>query len=180
MAAISWLPVAEQIGTLVKEILDVASDKNLDQELIRLVNRFRQRMNLAQRTRESLFASLNILPATLGIAYIISTGDPVGGSGIYAKLHGLFGMHDLWALVSIPATERLDTAGRKDLTDMLGPIVGKWLDSRAAIVQTELDKAITGKVMQRIQQVVVDSENIIERVTANYNHLKERERKHGS
>ena len=170
-----WLPVAEQIGLLVKDILDVASDKNLDQELSRLVNRFRKRMNFAQRTRESLFASLNILPATLGIAYIISTGDPVGGSGIYAKLHGLFGMHDLWALVSIPATERLDAAGRKDLTDMLGPIVGKWLDSRAVIVQAELVQAITGEVMQGIQKIVEHSEALIEHVTANHNQLEDRE-----
>ncbi len=108
-----WSATAERIVATAPEILNIAEDAALNRELTELVEYFRRRMNFRQKTRESFFASLNVLPATLGMAYILTTGDPVGGSGIYAKLQGMFGMHDLWALVSIPASAGLDETGRQ-------------------------------------------------------------------
>jgi hypothetical protein len=121
-------------------------------------------MNFTQKSRESLFASLSILPATLGIAYVLTTGDPVGGSGIYAKLHGLFGMHDLWALVSIPASAGMDENTRRNLSDMLAPVVARWFESRAAMVTTLFEEQLTGRMLETLQQLASSAGRQIEDV----------------
>lgn len=146
----SWSDTADRIIATAGDVLDLSEDAALNQELTDLVGQFRQRMSLLQKTRESFFASLNVLPATLGIAYILTTGDPVGGSGIYAKLHGLFGVHDLWALVSIPASAGMDETGRKDLSDMLEPVVKRWIENRARIVKQVFEETITGEVVHQM------------------------------
>jgi len=154
LAAKSWKHVVDTISALAGDILKLSDDVELNNELTRLVLDFRNRMNIVQKTRESFFATLSVMPATLGIAYILTTGDPVGGSGIYAKLHGLFGMHDLWALFSIPASAGLDETGRKDLSAMLSPIVSRWLDNRAAIVRNVFEIHITADIEKQIQAAI--------------------------
>jgi hypothetical protein len=141
--------------------LDTSEDAALNQQLTDLVGEFRQRMNFLQKSRESFFASLNVLPATLGVAYILTTGDPVGGSGIYAKLHGLFGMHDLWALVSIPASAGMDETGRKDLSDMLEPVVKGWIENRALIVEKVFNETISGRIIQHMEETSLSAEKLI-------------------
>jgi hypothetical protein len=150
----AWQPVAERIAAAAESMLNLAADEQLNRELAELVVEFRRQMNFTQKTRESLFTSLSILPATLGIAYVLTTGDPVGGSGIYAKLHGLFGMHDLWALVSIPASAGMDENTRRKLSDMLAPIVTRWFENRAALVTTLFEQQIVGRVLQDVQQLI--------------------------
>ena len=151
LATRPWEQIADTISALAEDILKLTEDVELNEELTDLVQEFRSKMNIVQKTRESFFATLSIMPATLGIAYILTTGDPVGGSGIYAKLHGLFGMHDLWALFSIPASAGLDETGRKDLSNMLAPIISRWLDNRAAIVRDVYKKNITADLEHQIQ-----------------------------
>jgi hypothetical protein len=158
----SWTESAEEILSKAPQILNIKDESTLERELTHLVKVFRQQMNFTQKTRESFFASLTILPATLGIAYILTTGDPVGGSGIYAKLHGLFGMHDLWALVSVPASAGLDETGRKNLSDMLAPVVGSWLDNRARIVREVFDEVIAGEVIREVEQVSDSARTLID------------------
>jgi hypothetical protein len=150
----AWQPVADRIAAAAENILNLAADEQLNRELAELVVEFRRQMNFTQKTRESLFASLSILPATLGIAYVLTTGDPVGGSGIYAKLHGLFGMHDLWALVSIPASAGMDENTRRNLSDMLAPIVTRWFENRASLVTTLFEQQIAGRLLQDLQQLI--------------------------
>ncbi len=144
--------------------MDISEDAVLTAELTSLINEFRLQMNFLQRTRESFFASLNVLPATLGIAYILTTGDPVGGSGLYAKLHGIFGMHDLWALVSIPASAGLDETGRKQLSDMLEPVVRRWLENRAIIVREVFEETITGGVIEELVKMRGVLDQLIEEI----------------
>jgi hypothetical protein len=109
---------------------------------------------------------LNVLPATLGVAYILTTGDPVGGSGIYAKLQGMFGMHDLWALVSIPASAGLDESGRQRLSDMLEPVVKKWVEDRASIVRRLFEETLSGAVTREVDETVATTEELLKRIEA--------------
>ena len=85
----------------------------------------------------------------------------MGGSGIYAKLHGLFGMHDLWALVSIPASAGIDETGRKDLSDMLEPVVKRWIENRARIVKQVFEETITGDVIHQLENNSADASKLI-------------------
>ncbi len=160
----AWQPVAGRIAVAAENILNLTADRQLNRELSELVAGFRRQMNFTQKTRESLFASLSILPATLGIAYVLTTGDPVGGSGIYAKLHGLFGMHDLWALVSIPASAGMDENTRRSLSDMLAPVVSRWFENRAAIVTALFEEQIAGRVLETLQQLASSAAAEIEEV----------------
>jgi hypothetical protein len=161
-----WSTTAERIVATAPEVLNIAEDAALNRELTDLVNSFRERMNFRQKTRESFFASLNVLPATLGVAYILTTGDPVGGSGIYAKLHGLFGMHDLWALVSIPASAGIDDSGRQRLSDMLEPVVKKWVENRAHIVRQLFEETLSGGVAREVDETTATAEALLKRIEA--------------
>ena len=156
-----WTDTAQRVVAAAKDVLDISEDAALNRELTNLVGEFRRRMNFLQKTRESFFASLNVLPATLGIAYILTTGDPVGGSGIYAKLHGLFGMHDLWALVTIPASAGIDETGRKDLSDMLEPVVKRWIENRSHIVKQVFEETIAGDVIRQMESTAADAAKLI-------------------
>jgi hypothetical protein len=164
IGALSWEATAERIVATAPEILNILEDEALNRELTELVMDFRNRMNFHQKTRESLFASLNVLPATLGMAYILTTGDPVGGSGIYAKLHGLFGVHDLWALVSIPASAGIDETGRQRLSEMLEPVVKKWVENRAHIVRRLLEESLSGAVTRHVEATLATADELLRRI----------------
>jgi hypothetical protein len=150
LATRPWSAVSDRLLSTARELLNISEDAILTAELTDLIHEFRDQMNFFQKTRESFFASLNVLPATLGIAYILTTGDPVGGSGIYAKLQGLFGMHDLWALVSIPASAGMDETGRKQLAEMLEPVVKRWLENRAVVVRQIFAETLSGELEQEL------------------------------
>jgi hypothetical protein len=156
-----WSAISDRLLSTARELLNISEDAALTGELTELINEFRDQMNFFQKTRESFFASLNVLPATLGIAYILTTGDPVGGSGIYAKLHGIFGMHDLWALVSVPASAGLDETGRKQLSDMLEPVVKRWLENRAVVVRQIFSETLSGELEQEMASTLNDLDLLI-------------------
>jgi hypothetical protein len=88
----------------------------------------------------------------------------VGGSGIYAKLHGMFGMHDLWALVSIPASAGLDETGRQRLSDMLEPVVKKWVENRSFIVRQLFEETFSGALTREVGETVVTAEALLKRI----------------
>jgi len=155
-----WKTTVDAIVSAAESVLNISTDVELNRELSDLVHEFRRQMNIVQKTRESFVASLNILPATLGIAYVLTTGDPVGGSGIYAKLHGLFGMHDLWALISIPASAGLDESSRKNLSDMLAPVVSRWFENRAMIVRGIFKENVTGEVLEEVKNLIESADQM--------------------
>lgn len=164
LASRPWSGISDRLVSTARELLNISEDAALTGELTDLINEFRDQMNFFQKTRESFFASLNVLPATLGIAYILTTGDPVGGSGIYAKLHGIFGMHDLWALVSVPASAGLDETGRKQLSDMLEPVVKRWLENRAVVVRQIFTETLTGTLEQQLESILKDFDHLIKEI----------------
>jgi hypothetical protein len=95
----------EEIGRIGRE---------MDKELRELADHFRSRMGGWAKISQTFWAALNVLPATVAVSYVLSTGDPVGGATIKVKLAGLFGVKDLYALVAIPVTRGMKKADRKN------------------------------------------------------------------
>jgi hypothetical protein len=108
-----------------------------------------------------------VVPATAAVTYILSTGDPVGAAGIKVKLTGLFGLHDLYALVAIPATTSLKKADQKQLDAVLGPIVQTWLNNKFKEVQDLFEQEITGGIIRVAKDVMDESENLINQIEVN-------------
>ncbi len=120
--------------------------ESVDRELESLVIHFRNRMNFGDKMRQTLSAALNVLPATVAVTYIVSTGDPVGAAGIKAKLTGLFGLNDLYALIAIPASSGINKADRKQLETLLGPVAQTWLEDKLKGLKALFEREITGEL----------------------------------
>jgi hypothetical protein len=110
-----------------------------------------------------------VIPATAAITYILHTGDPVGAAGIKVKLTGLLGLHDLYALVAIPATAGLSKTDQQQLDLLLKPLVQTWLENKYKTVQTLFEQQISGNLLEavhataaRIDQVLSDTERTLE------------------
>jgi hypothetical protein len=141
-----------------EELLDIPADMLKD--LKDLANEFRSQMGLWSKISQTFWASLNVLPATAAVTYVLSTGDPVGAAGIKVKLTGLFGAKDLYALVAIPVTTQMKKADQQQLKTMLGPIAQAWFDHKLKKVQQLFEDTITGdtigKVGETIEQASAD------------------------
>ncbi len=126
--------------------------RDMDEELRRLADHFRRRMGTWAKISQTFWAALNVLPATVAVTYVLSTGDPVGGATIKVKLAGLFGMKDLYALVAIPVTRGMKKADRRQLQAMLGPLARTWLQGKSAAVQTLFEEALSGDILRAAEQ----------------------------
>jgi hypothetical protein len=120
----------------------------MEADLRKLADHFRNNMNLWAKISQTFWAFMNVLPATMAITYVLSTGDPVGAAGIKVKLTGLFGAKDLYALFAIPATTGMKKADQKQLEVMLGPIVETWLTHKFKLVQDLFEDHITGGMLR--------------------------------
>ena len=116
----------------------------LEDDLRQLADQLRSEMSLWDRMRQTSAAVLNVLPATAAVTYVLSTGDPVGATGIKIKLTGLLGLKDLYALIAIPATAGLKKADQKQLARLLAPVARTWLAHKFAQVQALFEEQITG------------------------------------
>jgi len=125
----------------------------IDRELRALVETFRSRMNIFAKLGQTFSAFLNVLPATLAVTYILSTGDPVGAAGIKVKLSGLFGLKDLYALVALPATTGLRKADRAQLETLMGPIAQTWLNHKLKMIQTLFEDTISGRTLDSAEKI---------------------------
>jgi hypothetical protein len=139
----------------------------IEQDLKDLADSFRSKMGMWAKIRQTFSALLNVVPATAAVTYILSTGDPVGAAGIKVKLTGLFGLHDLYALVAIPATTGLKKADQKQLDAMLGPIVQTWLNNKFKAVQNLFEQEITGGLIRVSKDAINESENLINQIEVN-------------
>ncbi len=139
-----------------KELTQFIS-RDVEKSLKELAEEFRGQMGLRDKLRQTAAAFLNVLPATAAITYILSTGDPVGAAGIKVKLTGFFGLHDLYALIAIPATSGMKSADRRLLETMLVPIARAWLSDKAAAVQKIFEENLTGALIGRAAQILDDS-----------------------
>ncbi|MBM3187882.1 MAG: GTPase domain-containing protein [Chloroflexi bacterium] len=129
-----WQEVTAVLREAAERLLGLPLD--IEEELRALVGQFRAGMGWAQRLRETFFASLSALPPILGVTYTLLTANPVVGSGIWIQLESVFGINDLWALVSIPAAAGLTERDRKQLEQMIRPVFQLWFERRLqSIVQ---------------------------------------------
>jgi hypothetical protein len=141
-----WTTVHGEI-TAGKEVLLTLSQK-IEADLAALAGQFRRRMGIWDRIRQTFAASLNVLPATAAVTYILSTGDPVGAVGIKVKLAGLLGLHDLYALVALPATTGLKRIDESQLGQLLEPLAKAWFDDKLLGVDRLLRAQISGEVLE--------------------------------
>ncbi|MCP4214516.1 MAG: hypothetical protein GY765_07655 [bacterium] len=107
--------------------------------------------------KQTFSAFLNVLPATVAVTYVIATGDAAGGAGLKVKLSGLFGLHDLYALVAIPATTGMSKTDRKRVEEMLAPITQSWLNNKLRTVRDLFEKEITGNIVLAAQESLEDA-----------------------
>ena len=157
---------ARDFKSVLKSILAekeniVAITRDMEQDLEKLADHFRGKMGLWRKISQTFWALLNILPATVAVTYVLSTGDPVGAAGIKVKLAGLFGAKDLYALFAIPVTTGLKGADRKQIEEMLTPIVQTWLNHKLNTVQLLFEENITGEILQSARQNLEDAGKLI-------------------
>lgn len=141
----------------------------MEADLKNLADQFRNNMNLWSKISQTFWAFMNVLPATMAITYVLSTGDPVGAAGIKVKLTGLFGAKDLYALFAIPATTGMKKADQKHLEIMLGPIVETWLTHKLKLVQDLFEDHITGGMLRVADESITAARQRIEEIE---HHLK--------
>jgi hypothetical protein len=141
----------------------VTISQAIEQEMQSLADQFRRRMGLWEKVSQTFWAFLNVLPATVALSYVLSTGDPVGAAGIKIKLIGLFGAKDLYALFAIPATTGLKRADRKQLEEMLGPIMQTWLTHKLKTVEQLMNETITGDILSACNEVAAQAQGLIDR-----------------
>jgi hypothetical protein len=139
----------------------VAITQDMEKDLEKLADHFRSKMGLWRKINQTFWAFLNVLPATVAVTYVLSTGDPVGAAGIKVKLAGLFGAKDLYALFAIPVTTGLKSADRKQIEEMLTPIVQTWLNHKLNTVQQLFEANITGAILTSARQNLEDANGLI-------------------
>jgi hypothetical protein len=124
-------------------------------------------MGVWTKIRQTFSAFLNVVPATVAVTYILSTGDPIGAAGIKVKLTGMFGLHDLYALVAIPATTGLKNADQKQLDELLGPIVKAWLNDKLKVVKELFEQEITGAIIRAAKDAIDVSDDVLNQIELN-------------
>ncbi len=162
MRALDWKSVQESILSRQSIISELSID--IEKDLKDLANGFRRKMGMWTKMGQMFAAILNVVPTTAAVTYILSTGDPVGAVGIKVKLSGLFGLHDLYALIAIPATSGLKKADQTQLKEMLGPIIQTWLNSKLNAVKDLFEQEITGNILQIAEDTLKSSDVLIQRI----------------
>ena len=152
---------------LAEKELILGISQGMEADLGELARDFRDKMGLWRKINQTFWAFLNVLPATVAVTYVLSTGDPVGGSGIHVKLAGIFGAKDLYALFAIPFTTGLKKADRQQIEEMLRVALQAWLKDKSKIVQQLFEENITGGTIGCARQCIADADrlcNAIERL----------------
>ncbi len=157
-----WKSIQQSILSQQKVIAELSHD--IEKDLKNIADGFRSKMGTWTKIRQMFAAFLNVVPATAAITYILSTGDPVGAVGIKVKLSGLFGLHDLYALIAIPATTGLKKADQNQLKEMLAPIIQTWLNSKLKAVQDLFEKEITGPIIHHATDALQSSDTLITQI----------------
>jgi len=145
-------------------------DRDLEVELREVADHFRCRMGLWSKISQTFWAALNVLPATVAVTYVLSTGDPVGAATIKGKLAGLFGLKDLYALVAIPVTRGMKQADQKQLTAMLGPLAQTWLRHKFAKVQALFEEELSGEILRSAENTAEAAESLVAQIEECLNH----------
>ena len=166
-----WEATTQELQQTAHQLMGLPVD--IEDELRSLVIQFRSQMSLSDRLRETLFASLSALPALLGVSYTLLTANPVSGAGIWIRLQSLFGINDLWALVSIPASAGLSEQERKQLELTITPVFKLWLERRMSLVIEILMQTVCRPVLETLEHVPLPSDQRFASVTQALQTLKE-------
>ena len=158
---------------LARRDLIISLSHGIEKELKEIVEHFRSRMGLWNKMQHTFSAFLNVLPATVAVTYILSTGDPIGAAGIKVKLTGIFGLHDLYALIAIPATTGLKKADQKQLEILLGPIAETWLKNKLKTLQELFEKEITGGIIHVAKDALDESGRLINEIETHIKRCEE-------
>jgi hypothetical protein len=117
-------------------------DSRLQRELEKEALEFRERMGGWSKAQEAFFAMLGLVSPSLGIAYVLATGDPIGGHAIT----GLFGLHDLAAVLVLPGGAKMDEVRSSQINRLLVPIQTVWFEERKQQIGGLFEKEITGPI----------------------------------
>lgn len=145
----------------------------LQKDLTDLAKTLRGRMGLFDQIRQTFAAVLNVIPTTAAITYILSTGDPAGAVGLKVKLTGLLGLHDLYALIAIPATAGMKNADQRQLEQLLAPVARTWLAHKLTLVQALFEEQITGDVFEAARSAEEQAADRLDRIARHLSALKE-------
>lgn len=151
LLAQDWAAVTRDLRAVAHDLVGLPAD--IEEDLAAIVARFRAGMGWRERVREGFFASLSALPSLLGVTYMLLTANPVAGAGIWIELQGLFGLNDLWALVSIPASAGLSEQERKQLQQMVAPAFRLWFERRLTAVVNVLQDAVCRPALEALAGV---------------------------
>lgn len=151
--------ILQSIMAEKEKILGISRDMETD--LKKLADEFRRNMGLWRKINQTFWAFLNVLPATVALTYVLSTGDPVGGAGIKVKLAGLFGAKDPYALFAIPFTTGLKKADRQQIEEMLRVILQTWLKDKSKIVQDLFERNLTGGIIRCARRQIAEADQLI-------------------
>jgi len=146
--------------TAEKETI-VGISRDMENDLRHLADDFRAKMGVWRKISQTFWAFLNVLPATVAVTYVLSTGDLVGAAGIKVKLAGIFGIKDLYALFAIPFTTGLKKADRQQIEEMLGQILQTWLKDKSQKVQHLFEQYLTGGIFRCARRNIADAEQLI-------------------
>jgi hypothetical protein len=155
----NWQSAIETILANKRRVLNWS--RQLDDDLSALAQTLREQMSLIDQIRQTFSALLNVIPATAAITYILHTGDPVGAAGIKVKLTGLLGLHDLYALVAIPATAGLSKTDQQQLDLLLKPLVQTWLENKYKTVQALFEQQISGNLLEVVHDTAVRLDQLL-------------------
>jgi hypothetical protein len=155
----NWQSAVETILANKTQVLNWS--RRLDGDLKALAQQLREQMSLVDQIRQTFSALLNVIPATAAITYILHTGDPVGAAGIKVKLTGLLGLHDLYALVAIPATAGLSKTDRQQLDLLLKPLVQTWLEHKYKTVQVLFEEQISGELLEALGSTAAQTDQLL-------------------
>ena len=159
-----WKATLDKIVAAARQ--PIQQTERLDRELRALAQRFRADMSARQKVRETLSAALTLVPTVGAAVYVFGTADAATGSAIYAKLAGLFGANDLWALAAIPASHGLNQVDRRNLEKLLSPIFAIWFNDKAAAVQAIFEEHITGAVLPKTAELANEAAKPITELNA--------------
>jgi len=159
-----WPAISEQLQAAVPGLVGLPD--GIADELRGAVRGFRKAMTFGQRAREAFFASLSALPPILGVTYALATSNPAAGTGLWIQVESLFGLNDLWALVSIPASLGLTEQDRRQLEVMMGPVFRLWLDRRVAAIVDLFARTVCRPALEALDAVPSADDPRLEQVAA--------------
>lgn len=166
-----WKAVLTHIQNQKESLLSWSGQ--LQKDLTELAKSLRGRMGLFDQIRQTFAAVLNVIPTTAAITYILSTGDAAGAVGLKIKLTGLLGLHDLYALIAIPATAGMKKADQRQLEQMLAPLARTWLAHKLTLVQALFEEQITGDVIEAARSANSQAVERLARIAQHLSALKE-------